>query len=550
MAAALAAAAGVWALLPPAPILLSATTRDPRVVAGVLHVHSRRSDGTAEPAEIAKVAAGAGLQFVVLADHGDATREPVPPAYSSGVLVIDGVELSTNHGHYVGIGMRRASYPLGGDADAVVEDVARLGGVGIVAHPASPKPELAWTDWDAPFDGVEWLNGDAEWRDERWTALARSGVTFFLRPAASVARVLDRPSELLARLDGIARRRDLLIVGGSDAHGGVGAEGKRRLPIPSYRSMFMAFAMRVTLRGALRGDPRRDTELLLDGLRSRRAFTAVDAIAGPARLTFTAQSGRGRAEIGGRLAAGSPVTFRVRSNGPPGATIALLRDGEPVATAPVPDLEHNADGTPAAYRVEVTVPGAPGDPPVPWILSNSIAVGGVASGQTAPASDVRPRVVLLEPGDRSRWAVEQDPTSHAHLSTERPDGPLLMSYTLGLNAAASPYAAIVRDVPAGLAACQTLVLTLSASREIRVSAQVREPGGEAPALGRRWRRSVFVPPQPRTVVLPLDALRAVPGAGRAAPLAGAVRSLLLVVDTVNARAGETGVLRVHAAGCL
>ena len=91
----------------------------------------------------------AGLQFVILTDHGDGT-EPAPPAYVDGVLCIDGVEISTNGGHYVALGMSPAPYPLGGEPVAVVEDVARLGGFGIAAHPDSPKPSLAWTDWDVP----------------------------------------------------------------------------------------------------------------------------------------------------------------------------------------------------------------------------------------------------------------------------------------------------------------------------------------------------------------------------------------------------------------
>src|SRR3712207_7318586 len=45
-------------------------------------------------------------------------------------------------------------------------DVRRFGGFGFAAHPGSPKADLRWTDWEAPFDGLEWLNADSEWRDE------------------------------------------------------------------------------------------------------------------------------------------------------------------------------------------------------------------------------------------------------------------------------------------------------------------------------------------------------------------------------------------------
>ena len=46
-------------------------------------------------------------KFVVFTDHGDATRTPDPPAYRSGVLCLDGVEISTNGGHYIALDLPR-----------------------------------------------------------------------------------------------------------------------------------------------------------------------------------------------------------------------------------------------------------------------------------------------------------------------------------------------------------------------------------------------------------------------------------------------------------
>src|SRR3954471_20628910 len=130
-----------------------------RTVPGAYHVHTTRSDGHGDNAAVAKAAARAGLKFVILTDHGDGTRPPDPPEYVGGVLMLDAVEISTDHGHYVALDMPRAPYPLGGAAEAVVEDVHRLGGFGIAAHPDSPKPGLRWTSSARP-DGVEWLNLD------------------------------------------------------------------------------------------------------------------------------------------------------------------------------------------------------------------------------------------------------------------------------------------------------------------------------------------------------------------------------------------------------
>src|SRR5688572_20862656 len=160
LAAVIAASVVLVALVPPKPLVLDIAAWSDlaaRTVSGAYHVHTTRSDGHGDKAAVAAAAARAGVKFVILTDHGDGTRPPDPPAYLNGVLMLDGVEISTDEGHYVAFDMARAPYPLGGGSDAVVEDVARLGGFGVAAHPDSAKASLRWTS-SAPIDGIEWLN--------------------------------------------------------------------------------------------------------------------------------------------------------------------------------------------------------------------------------------------------------------------------------------------------------------------------------------------------------------------------------------------------------
>jgi len=153
----------VTVTVPPRRLTLATPFPD-GTIPGIVHVHSNRSDGQGSPDEIAAAAARAGLRFVVFTDHGDATRTPDPPAYKSGVLCLDAVEISTSGGHYIALDMPAAPYPLAGEPRDVVDDVRRLGGFGIIAHPDSPKPELKWQGWTLPFDGVETTNLDTSWR--------------------------------------------------------------------------------------------------------------------------------------------------------------------------------------------------------------------------------------------------------------------------------------------------------------------------------------------------------------------------------------------------
>src|SRR4051794_27107776 len=154
-----------WLTFPPKHRILTPSFQD-GTVPGAIHIHSTRSDGRGTLDEIAHAASAAGLKFIVITDHGDGTRAPDVPVYREGVLCLDAVEISTAGGHYIAIGIPKAPYPLAGQARDVVDDVARLGGFGIAAHPDSPKSELSWREWSAPFNGMEFANPDTSWRKQ------------------------------------------------------------------------------------------------------------------------------------------------------------------------------------------------------------------------------------------------------------------------------------------------------------------------------------------------------------------------------------------------
>jgi hypothetical protein len=74
-------------------------------------------------------------------------------------------------------------------------------------------------------------------------------------------------------------------------------------------------------------------------------------------------------------------------------------------------------------------------------------------------------------------------------------------------------------------------------RPMRMSVQLRVANG---GMGERWRRSVYLDATPREISVLFDDMTAVdPGTPRRPDLA-AVRSVLFVVDTVNAKAGDSG----------
>ncbi len=85
-------------------------------------------------------------------------------------------------------------------------------------------------------------------------------------------------------------------------------------------------------------------------------------------------------------------------------------------------------------------------------------------------------------------------------------------------------------------------LGCSAFHWLRFSVQVRLVDG---AAERRWRRSVYLSPAPRDVTIAFADMREA-GSGARAPFAPArIQSLLFVIDSVNTRPGDGGVLWVE-----
>ncbi len=543
--AAALAIVGTLIALPPAPRVLPAPSWQPArpEARGVFHIHTVRSDGTGTVADVAAAAARDGLRFVILTDHGDGTRRPDPPAYRSGVLCIDAVEISTTGGHYAALALGQTPYPLAGEPRDVADDVRRLGGFGIVTHPLSPKHDLAWRDWSVDFDGIEWLNGDSVWRDAPWPRLALAAWTYAFRPLPTLARLYARPAAL-ARSDDFTAHRRVVLMAGADAHARLGLRRGREpyesglfLRVPSYRQVLAAASLRVVLPAPLSGDARRDAAAIIGAIRSGHVHTVVDGMAGPAAFEFTAGSGEARAIEGDSLPLDQAATLRVKADTPPGGRIVLYRDGREVDRVASGALTY-ASNRPGAYRAEVWLDAPRDGAARPWIVGNPIYVGALEP-LAAPAPPALGGPVFTAASGGPSWTVERDPRSLGTI--ERPGDGVGLRYTLAGGGARAPFAALVAGV-GGAPGAAGLAFRGSAEAPMRISVQVRVPGAGG---GRRWQRSVYLDEFPRDVVVPFQDMRPVePGDAASRPPA-VVGSLLFVVNTLNTRRGSSGAFKVE-----
>ncbi len=561
LTAVVAAAAAVFVAVtvPPARRILPTSSSD-GTVPGILHVHTLRSDGRGTPDDIAAVAARAGLKFVVFTDHGDATRTPDAPMYRSGVLCLDAVEISTTGGHYLAVSMPPAPYPLGGEARDVVEDVRRLGGFGIVAHPDSPKLELGWREWTAPFDAVEWTNPDTSWRvlaqQPGWAGrfrLFEALVDYPFRPGETIAHLLAGTTSAPNHWEALTQRRRVVGLAGVDAHANLAlrtvdpSDNGYWLPLPSYEASFRTLSVHVRPERPLSGDAAADAAVLMRALREGHLYTAIDGLASPATFEFTATNTHGTVHEGNELGAGGPVTLRVRSNAPPEFTTTIWKDGSMLTTDHHDqDFTFQTSDAPAVYRADIGAVTSSGT--IAWITSNPIYIRAAQPGARPPT---RPPAVSASPlfdgRTGSGWRVEHDASSLAALdvapAVDRTE--LRLRYGLGGGTVAGQFAALVVDTPSGVAPNDRVAFTVRAEHPMRIAVQLRAPNAEA--TGERWQRSVYVDAFNQDRTVSFDDLTPIGATQTQKPALEQVRSMLFVVDTTNTKPGSSGRLWIRSA---
>lgn len=522
---------------------------------GAFHVHTNRSDGRSSPDEVATAAANAGLRFLVFTDHGDGTRAPDPPTYRSGVLCLDAVEISTDDGHLIALGIPLAApYPLAGEGRDVLEDVHRLGGVGIAAHPDSPRRTLQWRDWDAPLDGLELVNLDTVWRRQvagggwrRGVRVARSLSTYLVRPSEAMAALVTEQDELVARWLPLAAKRHVAMFAGVDAHArlalwsGDPDDGRWALAFPGYEAIFKTLTMRVRTERPLTGDAAVDGVQVLEALKKGRSYAVLDAVASPPAFELTASINGATHLPGDEAVVSWPVRLTIRTNAPASFTTTLWRSGEVIHRQPAsPEMTIDAPEGEALYRVEIRATDRDHAPP--WVMSNGLMVRSMPEQGQPPSREAKahPRRVLFDAQTNVGWLTESAPNSRMAIDVAPSLGGRELHTRFGLPGGDvyGQYVATVFDLgDSGLAATRRLRFSARSDVPMRVSVQLRVPGaGEPP----RWRRSVYLDADSRTFDLALDDFRPVGGATPAAPPLRDVRALLFVVDQTNTRPGTSG----------
>jgi hypothetical protein len=243
-------------------------------------VHTRASDGSAEPHEIARQAARAGVEVVVLTDHD---RLSPGAGWQEGVLVVPGQEVTPRHNHMLAFGLDH-SLPkfrgdgMNGDPARSLALIKELGGWAALAHPLDSA--IAASTRSRSFVTLDFSALDCPGL-ELWNAMSAfkrnmTGFSSFLKRIALPTAYLAGPHPtLLAMWDTMGRSRRWVAFAGADAH--AFSIGKTWLPVRvySYRRHMRLLLTGLWLSRPFSGEAKADTQLVLDALAGGRCFASL-----------------------------------------------------------------------------------------------------------------------------------------------------------------------------------------------------------------------------------------------------------------------------------
>lgn len=335
-------------------------------VQGVYHIHSRYSDGWKTADEIAAVASLAGLELIILTDHGKPNLLSLASqGWKGGLLVLAGSELSVNRGHLVGLEFRKPTASFSQTTEIAAEEIASLGGFSIVAHPYS-KTRWSWGT-TLPFAGIEIIDEDTMFRKNIPKSLLYLPA-LLVNPRLALLRIIAPPREAIRKWDELNDRRQTRLYGyfSADAH-------------YFYRAVFPIFHLHVRLTDPLGREFEAARGQVFDALRKGHFYNAVDGAAGAKGFNFWAEQNAQIFLMGSELdtmtgsgGPAAPVTFRVSTPFSVAFETRLLRNGQVVQKSEKRNAAFEAKA-PGVYRVEVYLKAkSPLHSDVPWILSNPI----------------------------------------------------------------------------------------------------------------------------------------------------------------------------------
>lgn len=330
---------------------------DPLEIEGVYHIHTTYSDGRGRPDDVVAKASAAGLDFIILTDHGNPNYDSVAfQGWKEGVLVLAGSELSVNRGHLVALNFTPPETPFSQQAEEASYQVVAAGGLTIIAHPYS---KTSWT-WgpEFPLSGIELITADAMLRRNFFWMLPYFPL-LALKSEIPTLKMLTRPEKNFNKWDELSQKHPVYAYYSTDAH-------------ILYGPLFSLLRLHLLLDSPLSGDFEEDRQLAGKALAQGRFYNTIEAAARASGFRFWGERGKKFISMGSKIKAGAPVTLHIKTPFSFKIESHLLHNGKILLRSAEQKTSYKVT-RPGTYRAEVFLKErTPLSDKVPWILSNPL----------------------------------------------------------------------------------------------------------------------------------------------------------------------------------
>jgi hypothetical protein len=513
---------------------------------GVYHMHSVFSDGKGTADEIAAAAAGLGLDFVILTDHGRPNLESSRcTAWKGDVLLIGGTELSLRPGHLAAMGFKIPGYIFPPEAQEAIDEIVGDGGVCFISHPFDDK--IPWTDWSVRgVTGLEVLSSYTEARKSGLPKLLTFPLKYSINSRYSLLNAMNFPVMNFKRWDDLNKRKGERFYGiyALDAHGKLPISKSMQLNFPSYRSMFEILTVYVKIEGKL------TAASIIGGLKKGNFFNAIEGIA-PANgfeAFFIEKGTKARIQMGGSSSCSSGRLYiRLPFDFPTGVRVS--RNGRVYKA-----LEDNREKAlkikieePGVYRVEVFARDNTFDR-LPWIASNPFFIGMEEETAAAREASPLPRLDRPVPGPREAFHVEKNQGSEGRVTVEDDGNITCFPFKLKRDPGLKDFwAALALREKMDFSGCDGVVLEARSDSKRRFWVEFRT--GDEGGSDEMWLRHSFLADTGwQTVFIPFDRFAVIVGDRDKTPNLKDVRSFFIAINNANAYAGAEGALRLRGLG--
>ena len=346
---------------------------------GVIHVHTKASDGSGTVAEVMSAAEKDNLSFIAITDHNVALTESELAEDPPDLPIISGVELGTNAGHFLALGIPASWVQPKTNDDRVLLAAARdAGAFRILAHPF--HPHTPWTDWKtSDFEGMEIWNEDATWRQNNFFGLLDALLLYGVNDQLALVRLARTPDENFVKWDELLQQRPVAGICAADTHARIRLGFGNDWRFPGYvPSLKVAREHVLVSPDAGGGNPALASAAeLVNALKGGHSFCGLDSLYPADGFSFRVFSGSSSGGPGDFL----PWTeaTRLKISTPAGSSIPLIkvfRDGREIDEQRSRTIDEPIAG-PGRYRTEVFLrqPGLTGwGRWTLWVFTNPVYV--------------------------------------------------------------------------------------------------------------------------------------------------------------------------------